>query len=151
MIVTTRRIILAIFIAPLIAPVVWTASYAALGVAQRNELIVIFSISVPYAYLIAFFIGLPVYHLFNYLDKINSLTISAGGIVIALVPYVYFTFPMDIESGPIEINYYLVNYFLMAVCGFLVAGGFWLLSGISTQMPHNQNLQRDASPAARRG
>lgn len=151
MIVTTRRIILAIFLAPLIAPIVLVVSYGALQLANEHELRLIFFLALPYTYLVAFFVGLPVYFLLNHFEKLSFLTISIAGITIALIPYAYLTLPLEFESRSIGITVYLANYFLIAACGFLVAAVFCLLSGVGSRAPHNQNLQRDASPAARRG
>lgn len=156
MTITKRRIILAVFLAPLAAPVSMVLIFCTdsdINQSNVHELWVILLLGVPCAYVVMFFLGLPFLYLVNRINKISFVTVTAGSVMLTLVPWLFLNRPWTIERTLNSQDIFEIGraFFLAGVCGFLVGCAFWVISGIGSQRLHNQTMQSDSSPTTRRG
>ena len=145
-----RRLILAILIAPLAAPLVACVTLFIIFYSQGahiwslSEIIDgfagVFFWGAVVSYTFAIFLGLPMYWLFNKIKLINYCTLSVGGTLIAVLPLVI----MNIAKGIIGLRENLPIYLGLAACGFAVANVFYF---ITKRRPPNNRL--DGRPGLR--
>lgn len=131
----TKRQILAVLIAPLTAPVVFTLVLTAGSVGNNwsdfiDTLLLIMAFGVPISYLVTLFFGLPLYKLVKRIGVINYWTMALGGAIAVGIPL----FLLKLTNSSVMENDIkdIYTFGLILFCGFVVGTVCWLI-GYSSQ------------------
>jgi hypothetical protein len=127
----------AFLIAPPLAPVVWTTVlvYPYFQGDFWGGVFVVAVFGVPIAYLVALFLGLPLYILAKHRGWANFLSISIGGTAIGLVPTLFMLMP---PYGRLETARDWRVGGAFALAGFIVGAIFWC---IARYWPYNNSFK----------
>lgn len=141
--VLNLRELVALIIAPPVAPVVFTTVIGFPGLLQGmsgyfGSVLIVALFGVPIAYFIALCIGLPLYFLARDRHWVNFWSLSLGGAVVADMPaLITLMFLFDTwEAGR---EWKLHGTFI--ITGFVVGAVYW---AVLRFWPHNLSFKRDA-------
>lgn len=130
------------FIAPPLAPVVWTAVIAATGPFQGisdyfGSVLIVAVLGVPVAYFMAVLLGLPLYLAARRLGRVTLVSCALGGAFVAALPTLIALLVLyrSWEAG----RDWRVHG-LFAFTGLVVGAVFWV---VLREWPYNQALQTD--------
>jgi hypothetical protein len=134
------------FIAPPLAPVVWTVILIGFPNNMPSDyfgsIFIVSLFGIPIAYAIALCIGLPLYLLFRKQRWVNFWSLSFGGAFVAALPTL-LTFLFRYDSWVAGRDWKVHG--LFAITGFVVGAAFW---SVLRYWPHNLSFKRDCRKSA---
>jgi hypothetical protein len=137
----------ALWVAPLVAPVVFTVVLAFPGILEGapgffEALFVVPFVGVPLSYIVEVVFGLPLFLLARKFQLVGFWSLSFGGAVVAMLPMLLGFF---VGVSFRETSYAWALFSVLAGCGFSVGVVFW---AVAYYLPHNTLLNRSRSANA---
>jgi hypothetical protein len=140
----------ALWVAPLVAPVVFTVVLAFPGILEGmpgffEALFIVLFFGIPLSYIVELVFGLPFFLLARRFQLVGFWSLSFGGAVVAMLPMLLLVFSgASFRETPDAWAVFSV----LAGCGFAVGVLFWV---VAYYLPHNPPLNRTRAKGARAG